>query len=108
MTSQVDRSKPRLVARTSTEVQEIIQRAADYSGATLSQFIVECSLAKANEILERADSLKLTMAGSEALFNALENPPQANNQLLMAARRYKEHVNVNQRRHRKTTEAPQS
>ena len=106
MTSQVDRSKPRLVARTSAEVQEIIQRAADYSGTTLSQFIVESSVERARAIIERTHSLKLTMAGSEALFDALENPPKANNQLLEAAKRYKEHVNVNRRRNRKTPKAP--
>lgn len=106
MTFKVDRTKPRLVARTSEEVQEIIQRAVDYSGTTLSQFIVESCVERAQKIIERSDTLKLTMAGSEALFNALENPPQANNQLLMAARRYKEHVNVNQ--HRTPTETPQS
>ena len=106
MTSQVDRKETRLVARTSAEVQEIIQRAADYSGATLSQFIIESSVERAREVIERTHTLRLTMAGSEALFNALENPPKANDKLLEAARRYKEHVNVNRRGNRKTTETP--
>ena len=104
MTSQTERKETRLVARTSAEVQEIIQRAADYSGATLSQFIIESAMARAREVIESAHSLRLTMAGSEALFAALENPPQANEELLKAARLYKETVNVS--KHRGDSKAP--
>ncbi len=94
MTLNSERKETRLVARTSTEIQEIIQRAADYSGATLSQFIVESAMEKARNVIERTETLHLSIAGANALFAALENPPKAGKKLLKAAQHYKDRVNV--------------
>jgi len=94
MAINAERKETRLVARTSTEIQEIIQRAADYSGATLSQFLIESAMEKARNVIERTETLQLSMAGADALFAALENPPKANKKLLNAAQRYKDTVNV--------------
>jgi len=51
MATSSERKETRLVARTSTEIQEIIQRAADYSGATLSQFLIESAMEKARNVI---------------------------------------------------------
>jgi len=93
MASHAERKETRLVARTSTEVQEIIQRAADYSGASVSQFLIDSAMDKARHVIERTETLQLSMSGADALFAALETPPKANNKLLRAAQRYKEAVN---------------
>ena len=98
MTSSAERKDTRLVARTSVEVQEIIQRAADYSGATLSQFLIESAMDKARDVIERTETLHLSMAGADALFAALDNPPKANNKLLQAAQRYEDTVNAHNNR----------
>lgn len=95
MATHTERKETRLVARTSTEVQEIIQRAADYSGTTLSQFLIESAMEKARNVIERTETLRLSMAGADALFAALENSPKANTKLLKAAQHYKDKVNVN-------------
>lgn len=94
MATNSERKETRLVARTSAEIQEIIQRAADYSGATLSQFLIESAMEKARNVIERTETLHLSMTGADALFNALENPPKANNKLIKAAQHYKDTVNV--------------
>ena len=94
MATNAERKDTRLVARTSTEIQKIIQRAADYSGATLSQFLIESAMEKAVNVIERAETLHLSMTGADALFAALENPPKANSKLLKAAKHYKDTVNV--------------
>ena len=94
MTTNPERKETRLVARTSAEIQEIIQRAADYSGATLSQFLIESAVDRARSVIERTETLHLSMAGADALFAALENPPKAETKLLKAAQRYKGTVNV--------------
>ncbi|MBQ0753345.1 MAG: DUF1778 domain-containing protein [Gammaproteobacteria bacterium] len=94
MAMHSERKETRLVARASTEVQEIIQRAADYSGATLSQFLIQAAMEKARNVIERTQTLHLSMAGADALFSALENPPKANKKLLKAAMHYKDSVNV--------------
>ena len=94
MTSNVERKETRLVARATTEIQEIIQRAADYSGATLSQFLIASAMEKARNVIERTETLHLSMAGADALFAALENSSKANTKLLKAAKHYKDTVNV--------------
>jgi len=95
MKSKAERKETRLVARTSTEVQEMIQRAADYSGSTLSQFLIESAMEKARNVIERSETLHLSIAGADALFEALENPPKANKKLCKAAQHYRDTVNVN-------------
>lgn len=94
MNTNAERKGTRLVARTSTEIQAIIQRAADYSGVTLSQFLIESAMERARNVIERTETLHLSMAGADALFAALENSPKANAKLLKAAKHYKDTVNV--------------
>ena len=79
----------RLVARVPQDVQEFVKNAADLSGATLSQFIVEAVTAKARSIIESENNIRLTLAGAEAVFSALDNPPPINDALLSAAQRFK-------------------
>lgn len=97
MATNAERKNTRLVARTSTEIQEIIQRAADYSGASLSQFLIESAMEKARNVIERTETLHLSMTGADALFAALENPPKANTRLIKAAQHYRDTVNVHNR-----------
>ncbi len=87
MTINAQRKEIRLVARTSAEIQEVIQRAADYSGATLSQFLIESAMERARNVIERTEVLHLSMEGADALFAALDNPPKANDKLLKAAQK---------------------
>ena len=98
MNSSIERKDQRLVARTSTEVQEFIQRAADYSGATVSQFLVESALENARQVIERTETLRLSTAGTDALLAAMERPPKINNRLREAAQSYKENLNAIQSR----------
>lgn len=93
MATHAERKETRLVARTSIEVQEIIQRAADHSGATLSQFIIESAMEKARSVIERTETLQLSMAGADVLFATLDNPPKASPKLVKAAKHYKDTVN---------------
>ena len=93
---RTDRKEARLVARTTTETQEIIQRAADYSGTTLSQFLIEAAQTKAYEVIERSETLRLSKTSADALLMALDNPPEPNTKLLKAAQSYKASVNVDQ------------
>ncbi len=94
MATHAERKETRLVARTSTDIQEIIQRAADYSGASISQFLIESAMEKARDVIERTERLQLSMDSADALFNALDNPPKANDKLKQAALHYKDTVNV--------------
>jgi uncharacterized protein (DUF1778 family) len=94
MATNAERKETRLVARTSLEIQEFIQRAADYSGATLSQFLIESAMEKAHNVIEQTEILHLSMAGADALVAALENAPKASDKLFKAALHYQGTVNV--------------
>lgn len=89
-----NRKENRLVARTSPDVHATLQRAADYSGTTLSQFLIECAMEKARSIIERTETLHLSKSAADALFEALENPPEPNQKLINAFKEYKANVNV--------------
>jgi len=80
----------RLVARTSVEMQELIKYAANLSGTTLSQFIIEAAAAKAESVIEKSRTITLTLEGANNVFDALEKPPAPNKALLDAANRYKQ------------------
>ncbi len=92
MANPSERKETRLVARTTAEIQETIQRAADYSGATVSQFLIESAVVRAREVIEQTETLQLTMAGTDALVRAMANPPKASPKLLRAAKQYRKEV----------------
>lgn len=87
--NSVTAKEARLVARASTDVQELIKYAADLSGATISQFIIEAATAKANSVIEKVKKIQLSIEDANNIFNALENPPAPNQALLTAATRFK-------------------
>lgn len=78
----------RLVARVSLDVQELIQSAAEISGATVSQFLVDSAMSKAQTVIDDALTVKLSIQGSKNLFALLDNPPPPNNKLKSLAERY--------------------
>ena len=83
------RVEKRFQTRMPFHVHERLTHAAEISGATLNQFVVQSALEKANSVLEKEQILNLTYSDAEALFKAIENPPSPNEQLIKAARSYK-------------------
>jgi uncharacterized protein (DUF1778 family) len=98
MAVAAETKEARLVARATEDVQKMIQRAADYTGASMSQFLIDAAMDKARTIIEKTETLHLSMQGADALFDALENPPKANSKLLNAAKGFKGTVNVAEHR----------
>lgn len=80
----------RFQTRMPYHVHEKLINAAELSGATLNQFVVQSALEKANSILERERVLNLTLRDAETIFEAIENPPPPSKQLIEAAQAYKE------------------
>ena len=63
--------------------------ASELLGATLNQFIIQSALEKAQSIIEQERLLNLTQKDAEVFFEAIENPPQPNKELVKAAIAYK-------------------
>lgn len=88
----VTQDRGRITARLSAENQEILQLAADLSGSTLNQFIVQAALREAESVIEHQDTLrvfKLTAEQSRRFLSMLENPPAPNEALQRAMARYR-------------------
>lgn len=84
-----DKREERLEARCSTEVKQRIERAAELQGRSLTDFLVSAADERACKVIEQYQVVKLTVQQSEALADALLNPPAANAKAVNAMLRYK-------------------
>jgi len=62
----------------------LIERAAAVYGSTLNQFIVQSTLDRAGEILEREETLRLSERDTSTFLHALENPSNPSEKLIAA------------------------
>lgn len=85
-------TRGRITARVSAEKQELLQLAADLSGSTLNQFIVQAALKAAAEVIEQEEAIraiKLNAEQSRRFLALLEDPPQPNDNLKRAMERFR-------------------
>lgn len=80
----------RLVARVNDDLHQLVSSAAELSGSSISQFLVDAAVAKAREVTEQATRISLTMQGAAKMMAALDRPPSPPKALLDAAAKYKE------------------
>ncbi len=86
-------TKPeRLAARVTSEQKNLIQRAADLEGRSLTDFVIASAEAAARETIRIHEVMQLSQEGTRAFFEAIENPPEPNERLLQAAERYRKLV----------------
>lgn len=83
----------RVSARVHPEIYDIITQAAELTGATLNQFIVQSAYEKARNIIEKEQLIRLTGRSAAEFYKALEKPPKPNAKLVKAVRSYKEAEN---------------
>ncbi|MDD9303023.1 MAG: DUF1778 domain-containing protein [Desulfobacter sp.] len=80
----------RFQTRMPFHVHEKLIKAAELSGSTLNQFVVQSALEKASDILEKERVLNLSYNDAHTIFEAIENPPEPKNALIRAAREYQQ------------------
>ncbi len=78
----------RIGARVPRHVYEKLNRAAELTGATVNQFLVQSALKEAQAIIEREEKIALTSQDWNWLLNLLENPHEPNPQLTSALKHY--------------------
>ncbi len=78
----------RIGARVPREVYETLCRAAELSGATVNQFLVQAALKEAQAVIEREDVIRLSPRDWRWLLDLMENPPKPNARLKAAIKRY--------------------
>ena len=82
----------RLEARISADKKKLLKNAAELSGRTLTDFVVNSACDAAVRVIQEFQQLHLTTVDRDIFIKALINPPAASNTLLDAAKAYKKDV----------------
>ncbi len=78
----------RIGARVPHDVYETLSRAADLTGATVNQFLVQAALKEAQVVIEREELIRLSARDWYWLLALLDSPPKPNARLRAALKRY--------------------
>jgi uncharacterized protein (DUF1778 family) len=80
----------RIGARVSHDVYETLCRAAELTGATVNQFLVQAALKEAQSVIEREQVIRLSARDWNWMLALAEAPAQPNPQLQAALTRYQQ------------------
>ncbi len=80
----------RIGARVPHNVYETLRRAAELSGSTVNQFLVQSALKEAQAVIEREQIIRMSARDWDWMLNLLENPPPPNAKLQAAMNRYQQ------------------
>jgi uncharacterized protein (DUF1778 family) len=90
MVAEIRRNRMHL--RLDTKTMRKLERAAAYSQTSLSDFVLVNAVAAADRVIDSHEKVTLPAEDWEAFYNALMDPPEPNEKLKKAARRYRERV----------------
>ena len=79
----------RLEARVSKGQKQLLQRAADLQGRSLTDFIIQAAQEAAHQTIERHGILRLSARDQRVFVKGLLRPPEPGKRLRAAAERYK-------------------
>lgn len=81
-------SRDRITNRVPQPIARKLQEAADLTGATLNQFMVQAALEKAERVIEREKTIYYSANDAAMLIALLDNPPPPNAALIRAFDRF--------------------
>ncbi|KXJ44959.1 Uncharacterized conserved protein, DUF1778 family [Marinobacter salarius] len=89
---------PRIVARVSTETQRYIAQAAELTGVTLSQFVIESSMSRAERVIDQMTRIKVTVETGNRMLNLMDRKPRKprSSKLIQDALDYKETIDASE------------
>ena len=82
----------RLEARISTEKKTFLKNAAELSGRTLTDFVINSAYEAAIRVIQEHQQLHLTATDRDIFVQALLNPPKVSDVLLNAVEQYKKDI----------------
>lgn len=92
MAEAAEIKRDRMHLRLDARAKRKLERAAAYEEITVSEFVLANALAAAERIIDSHEKITLQAADWDAFYDALVNPPEPNERLREAARRYRERV----------------
>ncbi|MGE4219728.1 MAG: DUF1778 domain-containing protein [Alphaproteobacteria bacterium] len=90
MTASTDTKRDRMHLRLDARTKRKLERAAAYAETSVSDFVLANALAAAERVIDSNESQTLSDRDWDAFQEALLNPPQPNETLQRAVRRYRE------------------
>lgn len=78
----------RVTARLPASVKDTLQRAADLTGATLNQFMVQAAVKEAQKVINTEQVIHLSSQDADQIFSLIANPPTPNKHLKEAIQRH--------------------
>jgi len=82
----------RLNIRCDLHTRQLLDKAASYVHATVSEFVLSNALASAERVVREHELITLKSRDFEAFLAAIDTPPEANQALDLAYARHAEHV----------------
>ena len=80
----------RVEARISPEALDVVKRAAEIQGRSVSDFIVEAAQQAAHRTIEETTIIRLAVEDQRRIMEAILNPPEPNEALRRAMQRRRE------------------
>jgi uncharacterized protein (DUF1778 family) len=87
----------RVEARLSADQRNRIEQAAQFAGESMSSFMVNAAVDRADEVIAAQTSTVVPAKYFEALLAALDEPPEPSPRLAAAAKRARRHRRIAQR-----------
>ena len=88
MISTTETKDERINLRLKQQAKLILERAASFEGQTVSKFILNSALSRAEQTIQEHEVMTLNAQDSETFFNALATPVTFNNNLMNALHEY--------------------
>lgn len=88
MSATAQTKEDRINLRLKRNAKLMLERAASFEGKTVSKFILSSALERAEETIQKYESMSLNTQDSEQFFNALAAPVQFNKKLVAALKEH--------------------
>ncbi len=92
MSSATQTKDERINLRLKHHAKLMLERAASFEGQTISKFVLNSALSRAEKTIQEHEVMTLNANDSEAFFNALAAPVQFNSKLASALKEHDQRV----------------
>jgi len=93
MSSTIQTNDERINIRLKHHAKLILERAASFEGQSVSKFVLNSALSRAEKTIQEHELMLLNSNDSEAFFNALVAPVPFNSKLASALKEHEDRVN---------------
>ena len=85
----MEEPRKRITARVSDSVRMTLEQAAELSGATVNQFVVQTAYQEAQRLIERESVIRLSQKDARKVLSLLDNPPKPNKRMKDTVKAFK-------------------